>query len=130
MNCIYTLTCFCSDTNDILNKFLCLVCTWFQYLLYKSKRYNRLNLNFHPIQNLLTFASGYLVKFCNFYSQLRLETVFPVLKPTQICCININISFTKNCNLFTNWLPSFTQIPSFKDYHHNLTKYGSKQKEV
>ena len=130
MNCIYTLTCFCSDTNDILNKFLCLVCTWFQYLLYKSKRYNRLNLNFHPIQNLLTFASGYLVKFCNFYSQLRLETVFPVLKPTQICCININISFPKNCNLFTNWLPSFTQIPSLKEYPHNLTKYGSKQKEV
>ena len=117
MNCIYTLTCFCSDTNDILNKFSWLVCTWFQYLLYKSKRYNRLNLNFHPIQNLLTFASGYLVKFCNFYSQLRLETVFP-----------LTFLFLKIAIYSQIDSPSFTQIPSLKEYLHNLTKYGSKQK--
>ena len=57
INCIYSLACFCFDTN-ILNKFSCLVCTWFQYLLYKFKRHGKLRLNFHPIKNLLTFASG------------------------------------------------------------------------
>ena len=55
-----------------------------------------LHLNFHPIKNLLTYASGYLKKFCNFYAHLNLETVFPALKLTQICCINMNISFLEN----------------------------------
>ena len=32
INCIYSLACFCFDTN-ILNEFSCLVSTWFQYLL-------------------------------------------------------------------------------------------------
>ena len=95
INCIYSLACFCFDTN-ILNKFSCLVCTWFQYLLYKFKRHGKLHLNSHPIKNLLTFASGYPVKFCNFYPHLSLETVFPALKLTQICCINMNISFLEN----------------------------------
>ena len=61
-NGIYSLACFCFDTN-ILSKFLCLVCTWFQSLLYKFKRHGKLHLNSHPIKNLLTFASGYLGKF-------------------------------------------------------------------
>ena len=95
INCIYSLVCFCFDTN-IWNKFWCLICTWFQYLLYKFKRHSTLHLNSHPIKNLLTFASGYLVKFFNFYLHLSCETVFPALKLTQICCINMNISFLEN----------------------------------
>ena len=87
INSIYSLACFCFDTN-ILNNFSCLICTWFQYLFYKFKRHGKLHLNSHFIQNFLTFASGYLVKFCNFYPHLSLETVFPALKLTQICCIN------------------------------------------
>ena len=65
INCIYSLACFCFDTN-ILNKFSCLVCTWFQYLLYKFKRHSKLYKNSQPVKDLLTFASVYLVKFCNF----------------------------------------------------------------
>ena len=95
INCIYFLAFFSFDTN-IRNKFSCLICTWFQYLLYKFKRHSTLHLNSHPIKNLLTFASGYLVKFCNFYLHLSCETVFPALKLTQICCINMNISFLEN----------------------------------
>ena len=93
INCIYSLACFCFD---ILNRFSCLVCTWFQYLLYKYKRHGKLHLNSHPIKNLLTFASGYLVKFYNFYPHLSLEALFSVFTLTQICCININISFLEN----------------------------------
>ena len=57
INSIYSPACFCFDSN-ILNKFSCLVCTWFQYLLYKFKRHGKLHLNSHPIKNLLTFVSG------------------------------------------------------------------------
>ena len=35
-------------------------------------------------------------KVCNIYSHLSLETVFPVLKLTQNCCINIHTFFLKN----------------------------------
>ena len=86
---------FCFESN-ILNKFSCLVCTWFQYLLYKFKRHGKLHLNSHRIKNLLTYASVYLVKFCNFYPHLSLETVFPKLKLTQICCTNMNVYFLEN----------------------------------
>ena len=110
MNCFYSLACFCSDTNDILNKILCLVCTCFQYLLYKCKKHSKFHLNSHPIKNLLTFASWYLVKCRNFYTQWSLETVFPALKLAQICCINMNISFLEN------W-----------QFSHNLTKYENKR---
>ena len=103
INYIYSLACFCFDTN-ILNKFLCLICTWFQYLLYKFKRQGKLRLNSHPIKNLLTFASGYLVKFCNLYPHLSLKTIFPALKLTQICCINMNISFLENCQFLNQKL--------------------------
>ena len=87
MNCIYTLPCFSSDSSDILSEFSCLICTWFLYLHINSK--DTVNFIKTPIKNLLTFASGYLVKFCNFYPHLSLETVFPALKLTQICCINM-----------------------------------------
>ena len=76
MNCISSPACFCSDTNDLLNKISCLVFTWFQYLLYKFKRNNKSNLKSHPFKNMLTFASG--------YPQITLETVFSALKLTQI----------------------------------------------
>ena len=56
MNCIYSLVCFCSDVSNILHKFSWLVCIWFQYLLYKFRRYNKLHLKCHPIKNWLTFA--------------------------------------------------------------------------
>ena len=95
VNSIYSLACFCFDTN-VLNKFSCLVCTWFHYLLYKFKRHSKLHLNSHPIKNLLIFASVYLVKLYNFYADLSLETEFPALKLTQICCINMKISFLEN----------------------------------
>ena len=86
INCIYSLACFCFDAN-IPNRFSCLVRTQFQYLSYKFKRNGRLYLSSHPINDQLTFASGYLMKFCNFYPHLSLETVFPELKLTEICCI-------------------------------------------
>ena len=68
---------------DILHMSSCLVCTWFQHLLYKFKRHCKLHLNYHPMKDLLAFASGHLVKFCNFYPQLSLEIVFPALKLTH-----------------------------------------------
>ena len=69
IKCIYSLACFCFDTN-ILNKSSCLISTWSQYLLYKLRRHGKLHLNSHPIKNLLAFSSGYLVKFSNFYPNL------------------------------------------------------------
>ena len=96
MNCIYSLACFCSESNDILNTFSCLLFTSFQYLLYKFKRHTKLHLNSIPIKNLLTFTSVYLVKFRNCYPQLSLEIVSPALNLTQIFRINMNISFLEN----------------------------------
>ena len=65
---------------------------------------SKLHLNSYPIKNLLTFASGYLVIFCNFYPHLSLETIFPALKLTQICCINMNISFLENMQFLNHKL--------------------------
>ena len=76
INCIYSLASFCFDTN-MLNKFSCLVCTWFQYLLYKFKRHGKLRLNFHPIKNLLTFASGSPRKILRFLPSLKLGNSIP-----------------------------------------------------
>ena len=82
-----------------INKYLyCYGLHLFQTLLCKFKRHSKLHLNSNSIKNLLTFTSGYLVKFCNFYPQLSLETVFPALKLIQIFCINMNISFLENCH--------------------------------
>ena len=51
---------------------------------------------------MLTFASEYLVKFCIFNPHhSSLETVFPALKVTQICCINIHE--TLNISYLENW---------------------------
>ena len=47
------------------------------------------------------------MKFCNFYPQLSLGTVFSALKLTQIRSINMKISLIKTGNLITNWLPLF-----------------------
>ena len=120
MNYIYYLACLCSDTNDTLNKFLCLVCTWFQYLLYKFKRHSKLHLNSHPIENLLTFASVYLIKFRNFYPHLSLEIVFPALKLAQICCINMNISFLENWQ-FRNHKLAPPLLLTYQAWKSNLT---------
>ena len=95
---------------------------------FKFKRNSKLHLNSPPINNLLTFASGYLVKFCNFYPQLSLETVFLALKLTQICCINMNISFLENWQFNRQiGFSSSTHTPRMKEYPHNLTKYVSEQ---
>ena len=32
--------------------------------------------------------------FCNFYTHIRLETVFPAFKLTQNCYVTMNISFS------------------------------------
>ena len=107
MNYTYSLACFCSDTTDILNEFSCLLCSWFQYLLHRFTGHSKLDLNFHCIKNLLTIASGYLVKFYNFYPRLSLKTEFPALKVAQICCIyaNMNISFLQNWKFDSNLAP-------------------------
>ena len=119
VNCIYSLACFCFDTN-ILNTFSCLVCTSLQYLLYKFKRHSKFHLNSHPIKNLLTFASVYPVKFCNFYPHLSLETMFPAVKLTQICCINMDISFLENWQSLNHKLAP-PLILTYQAWKSNLT---------
>ena len=77
-------------------------------------------MNSHPINNLLTLASVYLVKFCNFYPHLSLGTVFPVLKLTQIFCINMNISFLENWQFLNHKLaPSL--LLTYQGLQNNLT---------
>ena len=46
MNCIYSLPCFCSDSNNILNNLSCVVYNWFQHLYINSK--DRLNCIYTP----------------------------------------------------------------------------------
>ena len=58
MNLICSLYCFCFDSNNIQNKFKCLVCTWFQYLYINSK--DTVNCILTPNKNLLTLASKIL----------------------------------------------------------------------
>ena len=96
---IYTLPCLLHKQSIIIKYKCCKQINKYLYcyeLHLFSGLFLFLHLNFHPIKNLLTYASGYLKKFCNFYAHLNLETVFPALKLTQICCININISFLEN----------------------------------
>ena len=125
MNCIYSLPYFCSDFN-ILNRFSCLVCTWFQYLYTNSK--DTINYIQTPIKNLWTFASEYLVKFCSFYHHLSLKTVLLAFKLTQICCINIYKNFFSWKLAIQSQIgsPSPIHIPSLKDCPYNPTKYESK----
>ena len=54
---------------------------------------NQIHSNMH-IQP--TPAPAVLEKCCIFYPHLSLETVFPTPKLTQICCINMKISFLDN----------------------------------
>ena len=81
---------------------------------------NKMYLNSHPIKNLLTFASVHLVKFCSFYSHLSLETLFPALKLTQICCINMNISFLENWQ-FLNHKLAPPLLLTYQAWKSNLT---------
>ena len=83
MSSIYFLPCFCSDSNDVLNKFSCLLCAWLQYLYINSK--DTVTWIKTLVKNFLSFASGHLVKLCVFYPLLSLETVFLPLKLKQIC---------------------------------------------
>ena len=89
-----------------------------QYLWHKFKRHSKLHWNSHPIKNLLTFASGYLVKFCSFYPHLRLKTVFPN-QYTQICCINMNISFLENWKILNHKLV-FPLLLTYQAWKSNL----------
>ena len=78
---------------------------------------------------MLTFPSEYLVKFCNFYPHLCLETVSSALKLTQICCINIYDQFFFWKLAISSQISSSspTHIPRLKDCPYNPTKYESKQ---
>ena len=111
MNFTYSLPCFSFNFNDMLNTFSCLVGTWFQYVYINSKETGSFSSS--PIKNLLTFASGSLVKVCNFYLHLSLETVFPTLKLTQIGCINMKLPFLENSQ-FNHKLAPLLHISSSK----------------
>ena len=111
MKCIYSLACFFSDTNDIMKTFSCLVCIWFQYLLYKFRRCNKLRLNSHPIKNLLTFESRCLVKFGSFYPQLSLEIAFPALKLDANLLHKYENFNLKIWNKYENWQFNHKLVP-------------------
>ena len=66
-----------------------------------------------------------LGKLCSFSPLLSLETVFPALKVTQNCYLNVNISFFENWpfNHILGPLRFSTNILCLKNYPHNLTKY-------
>ena len=73
--------------------------------IYKFKRHNNF-IYWTPIKNLLTFASEYLIKFCNSYPHLSLETVFSALISQH------NIFFLENCQFnhkFSSHSPTHTK---------------------
>ena len=86
----------------------------------KLKRHGKLHLISHRIKNLLTFASVYLVKFCNFYPHLSLETISPIIKLTQICCIKMHISFLENWQ-FLNHKLALPLLLIYEAWKSNLT---------
>ena len=90
MNCIYSLPCFPSDSNNILNKFSCLLSTWFQYLYINSKN-SKFHLN--ALKESVNICIRVLSEILQFFTHLSLETVFQALTLTQICCVNMNIFF-------------------------------------
>ena len=63
-------------------------------------------------------------KFCNLSPLLNLETVFPALKLTRNCYLNMNISFLENWQFNRKLGPplSSTNILNLKDYPHSPTK--------
>ena len=67
--------------------------------------------------------SWYLLKLCNFYPHLSLETLFPVLKLRQICSINIIFPFLENWQFDHKLAPRPLYTPRLKGCPHNLTKY-------
>ena len=74
MNSIYSLFCFTSDSDDLLNTFLCLICTWFQYLYINSN--DIVNFIYTLIKNL-SFKLG---KIPSTYSDTNLFLNIPNLK--------------------------------------------------
>ena len=78
---------------------------------------------------MLTFASEYLVRFCNSHPHLSLETVSPALKLTQICCINIYEHFFSWKLAINHKLapPLLHTYQASKSVLTNPTKYESKQ---
>ena len=94
--------------------------------IYKFQRHNNFIYE-TPMKNLLTFEPGYLVKFCNYYPYLSLQTVFSARKLKQIWRINMNIFFLETVNLITNLSRTPVHIPSLKYCPHNLRKYKGKQ---
>ena len=56
MNCIYSLSYFSSEFNDILNNFSCLVFNWFYWLYAIEKTVNCIQT---LIKNLCTFVLRY-----------------------------------------------------------------------
>ena len=66
-------------------------------------------------------------KLCSFSNDLSLEAVFPVLKLTQNCYINMNIFFLKKGSLIINWVPfCATNILCLKKFPYNPTKHEMK----
>ena len=67
-------------------------------------------------------------EFCNFQSHLSLEKVFPALKLTQSCCINMNICLLENCKFHHKLLPALLHIPGqtikLVDKNYNLSWYA------
>ena len=126
MNCIFSLPCFCSDSNYILNKFSCLVYAWFQYLHMNSK--DKLNCIWTPLKGLLklplTLASEYLVQFCNFCPHLSSSIVFSVLKLAQIFCINIFEHFFSWKLTFSNSLVNWEKFGSTAKANIQKSQYS------
>ena len=122
INCIYFLPCFCFDTN-ILNMFVFMFGMYLvQYLLWKSK--DTVNCIWTPIPLRICkhLLQDNLVKFCNFYPHLNLETVFPALKLTQIYCMDMNISFLENWQFLNHKLaPSL--LLTYQAWKSNLTTW-------
>ena len=116
INCIYSLACFYFYAKI----YWIIFHVWYVLRSNIYQRHSKLHLNSHPIKNFLTFASEYLVKFCNFYPHLSLETVFPALKLTQICCTNMNISFFESWKFLNHKLaPPF--LLTYQTWKSDLT---------
>ena len=97
MNVIYSLTCFYSDSNDILNKF-----SYFQYLYINSK--DTVNSHWEFVNIWIKITSEIL----QFLPSFNLGNSIPALKLTQICCIKfMNVSFLENWQFNHKLAPPF-----------------------
>ena len=119
------MPCCCSNSNDILNKFLCLVCTWFQYLYLNSK--DTINVIWTPIKKLLTFFIRIPNEIFTIFAKFMLGNSIHCTQLTQICCININIYFLEKWQFNHNLAPPFLHTyQAWKTVLTILTKYESK----